>query len=164
MTEEINWSAPNPQDAPQAASFGTASHGEVMATFGLRLLGRILDGLNNVVASIGVALLSALTLTMSGAEEGSATATIVTLVGYGVLIGLQIMWEGNGGSPFRRGIGVLIVDQNTFQPIGPWRAIVRILVSVISALSFGLGFLWMLWDKNSQTWHDKAAGSVVVKR
>ena len=164
MTEEINWSAPNPNDAPQPASFAAASHGEVMATFGLRLLGRILDGLNNVVASIGVALLSALILTMSGAEEGSATATIVTLVGYGVLIGLQIMWEGNGGSPFRRGIGVLIVDQNTFQPIGPWRAIVRILVSVISALSFGLGFLWMLWDKNSQTWHDKAAGSVVVKR
>jgi uncharacterized RDD family membrane protein YckC len=59
---------------------------------------------------------------------------------------------------------VLIVDQNTFQPIGPWRAIVRIIVANFSLLFFGLGFLWMLWDENSQTWHDKAAGSVVVKR
>ena len=27
----------------------------------------------------------------------------------------------------------------------------------------GLGFLWMVWDKNKQTWHDKAAGSYVIR-
>jgi len=26
-----------------------------------------------------------------------------------------------------------------------------------------LGFLWMLWDKDRQTWHDKAAGSFVIR-
>lgn len=164
MTEELNWPAPNPMDAPQPLSGVARVGGEVMAAFGQRLLGRILDSLNSFVAYLGILMLTALIMTVSGAEEGSTTATIVTLVGAGVVIGLQVMWEGNGGSPFRRGIGVLIVDQNTFQPIGPWRAIVRILVANFSLLFFGLGFLWMLWDKNSQTWHDKAAGSVVVKR
>ncbi len=164
MTDEFNWPAPNPQDAPQSSGSSFQFGSEKMATFGQRLLGRILDSLNSFVAYLGILLLSALIMTVSGADEGSATANIVTIVGACVVIGLQIMWEGNGGSPFRRGIGVVIVDQNTYQPIGPWRAIVRIIVANISLLCFGLGFLWMLWDKNSQTWHDKAAGSVVVKR
>ena len=164
MTEELNWPAPNPQDAPHPTVYASRSGGEKMATFGQRLLGRILDSLNSFVAYLGVLLLSAVIMAISGAEEGSATATVVTVIGAIVVIGLQVMGEGNGGSPFRRGISVLIVDQNTFQPIGPWRAIVRIIVANFSLLFFGLGFLWMLWDENSQTWHDKAAGSVVVKR
>jgi uncharacterized RDD family membrane protein YckC len=164
MTEELNWPAPNPQDAPQQNVGGARIGSEVMASFGQRFVGRLLDSLNSFVAYLGVLMLSALIMAISGAEEGSVLATLVTLVGAGIVIGLQVVWEGNGGSPFRRGISVLIVDQNTFQPIGPWRAIVRILVANFSLLFFGLGFLWMLWDKNSQTWHDKAAGSVVVKR
>jgi uncharacterized RDD family membrane protein YckC len=27
---------------------------------------------------------------------------------------------------------------------------------------FLLGYSWMLWDSEKQTWHDKAANSVVV--
>ena len=164
MTEEFNWPAPNPMDAPQSNNASSRVGSDPMASFGQRLLGRILDSLNSFVAYLGILLLTALIMTVSGAEEGSPTATIVSILGACVVIGLQIMWEGNGGSPFRRGIGVLIVDQNTHQPIGPWRAFVRILVANFSLLFFGLGFLWMLWDKNSQTWHDKAAGSIVVKR
>jgi len=25
-----------------------------------------------------------------------------------------------------------------------------------------IGYLWMLWDDEKQTWHDKVVGSVVV--
>ena len=164
MTEELNWPAPNPNDAPNAAGATHNASNEVMATFLQRLGGRALDSLNSFVAYLGVLMLSAVVMMISGAEEGSGFATAVTVLGAGIVIGLQVMWEGNGGSPFRRGISVLIVDQNTFQPIGPWRAIVRILVANFSLLFFGLGFLWMLWDPKSQTWHDKAAGTVVVKR
>lgn len=35
----------------------------------------------------------------------------------------------------------------------------RFLVSLISALPLGLGFLWVLWDPEKETWHDKAAGT-----
>jgi uncharacterized RDD family membrane protein YckC len=30
-------------------------------------------------------------------------------------------------------------------------------------LVFCLGFLWMLWDPNKQTWHDKVAQTYVVR-
>lgn len=163
MSEANNWPAPDPNDAPRGAAFSSGNN-EVMATFGQRLLGRILDSLNSLVAYLGVVMLIAITMAVTGAEEGSPFAIVVTFLGLGVIVALQIVWEGRGGSPFRRGISVLIVDQHTFQPIGPWRAFVRILVANFSLLVFGLGFLWMLWDPKSQTWHDKAAGSVVVKR
>jgi uncharacterized RDD family membrane protein YckC len=50
----------------------------------------------------------------------------------------------------------------TVGPIGYPRAALRWLVSIPSALVIFVGYLWMLWDGEKQTWHDKAAGSVVV--
>ena len=36
-------------------------------------------------------------------------------------------------------------------------------VSFLSFILFLLGYLWMLWDSQKQTWHDKAASSIVVR-
>ncbi len=33
----------------------------------------------------------------------------------------------------------------------------------LSLIPLGLGFIWMVWDKRKQTWHDKLAGTLVVK-
>ena len=41
--------------------------------------------------------------------------------------------------------------------------IMRLISSVISALTFGLCFIWVLFDKNRQAWHDKIAGTYVIK-
>ena len=44
-----------------------------------------------------------------------------------------------------------------------WRAFFRYLISAtISTLVFGLGYWWMLWDKDNQTWQDKSTHTVVV--
>ena len=42
-------------------------------------------------------------------------------------------------------------------------AIVRALGSVFSGIVGGLGFFWCAWDPERQTWHDKLAGTVVVR-
>jgi len=34
---------------------------------------------------------------------------------------------------------------------------------ILSALFFSLGYIWALFDKNSQALHDKLAGTVVLK-
>lgn len=39
----------------------------------------------------------------------------------------------------------------------------RGLASALSIIVFFLGFLWMLLDGDKQTWHDKIAGTVVVR-
>ena len=33
----------------------------------------------------------------------------------------------------------------------------------LSAQVLFLGYWWMLWDDNRQTWHDKIVSSIVVK-
>ncbi|MBI4679499.1 MAG: RDD family protein [Elusimicrobia bacterium] len=42
-------------------------------------------------------------------------------------------------------------------------ALVRHLASYLSAMALFLGFLWAGWDPEGRTWHDKLAGTIVVK-
>ncbi len=42
-------------------------------------------------------------------------------------------------------------------------ALVRGLASAFSFIVLFLGFLWMIWDRDKQTWHDKIAGTVVIR-
>jgi len=49
------------------------------------------------------------------------------------------------------------------QPIDWGTATVRALGCFLSLLAAGLGFLWILWDPERQAWHDKIAGTVVVR-
>lgn len=48
-------------------------------------------------------------------------------------------------------------------PIRFTEALVRGLSSIFSAAVAGLGWFWMLWDAERQTWHDRIAGTVVVR-
>ncbi|HEY5038127.1 MAG TPA: RDD family protein [bacterium] len=43
------------------------------------------------------------------------------------------------------------------------KAFIRSISKILSALVLLLGYFWMLWDGESQTWHDKIADTIVVK-
>jgi uncharacterized RDD family membrane protein YckC len=57
-------------------------------------------------------------------------------------------------------IRVVSIDDGT--PIGSQRAFVRSLARILSIIPLYLGYLWMLWSPEHQTWHDKIASAVVV--
>ena len=48
-------------------------------------------------------------------------------------------------------------------PLAGADAVVRGLACVFSFVPLGLGFLWILRDPQQQAWHDKIAGTVVIK-
>ena len=48
------------------------------------------------------------------------------------------------------------------EPIGYPRAFLRWIGYIISSFVLCLGFLWVVWDKNKQGWHDKIARSYVI--
>ena len=74
-------------------------------------------------------------------------------------------WVGTqGGSPLRRKLGVFILDESDGSFIGQRRAAKRIMMSWVSGIVFLLGYLAMLRSPQSQTWHDRVANTVVVKR
>jgi uncharacterized RDD family membrane protein YckC len=62
----------------------------------------------------------------------------------------------------KRALGIRVIDLRAGGPIGHGRAVVRYLGRIISTIPLLLGYWWMLWDSERQTWHDKFAGSIVV--
>jgi len=49
------------------------------------------------------------------------------------------------------------------QPLSFGVVAVRALSSIFSLLVFGLGFFWASWDEERQSWHDKIAGTTVIR-
>ena len=73
------------------------------------------------------------------------------------------LMEGRTGQTVgKRALSVKVVDARTGTPIGVGRAIGRHFAKILSAIPCFLGYLWMLWDPQKQTWHDKMVGSYVV--
>ena len=64
-----------------------------------------------------------------------------------MLLGLQVVDQRNGAIP---GFGKMFLRE--------------IIGRILSGLFFGLGYFWAIFDKNGQAWHDKLAGTVVIKR
>jgi uncharacterized RDD family membrane protein YckC len=75
------------------------------------------------------------------------------------------LWMGNAaGQTIGKGLtGARVIRRESGQSLGAGRGLLRTLGYIFSLVPFGLGFLWAIWDKDKQTWHDKIAGSVVVR-
>ena len=94
----------------------------------------------------------------------------VALKGVGVVVGLvavfayYVLLEGGsrGQTLGKQALGIRVIDFDTGGPIGYPRAFVRVIGRWLSAIVIYIGYLWMLWDKEKQCWHDKLAGDVVV--
>jgi uncharacterized RDD family membrane protein YckC len=62
----------------------------------------------------------------------------------------------------KKALGLKVVGVNG-QPIGYACSAGRYIGSAISLLVFGLGYFWVGFDSRKQGWHDKMAGSFVVR-
>jgi uncharacterized RDD family membrane protein YckC len=82
---------------------------------------------------------------------------LIVLAAYGAL-----MWKLKGTT-----IGGLVCGLKVVRRDGAelnWdTAIVRALGCFLSMVVVGLGFLWIVFDEDRQAWHDKIAGTLVVR-
>jgi uncharacterized RDD family membrane protein YckC len=90
--------------------------------------------------------------------------TLGAALGLAVGISYFAYLEGgpSGQTIGKRALGIRVVDFPSSGPIGFSRGVLRYFARWLSAIVFFLGYFWMLWDPEKQTWHDKIAGSVVV--
>jgi uncharacterized RDD family membrane protein YckC len=92
-----------------------------------------------------------------GANTGRALSVVIGVAYYGILEG------GESGQTLGKKVaGIRVIDMNGAGPIGIGRAIGRYFARWLSALPILLGYFWMLWDKEKQTWHDKLTSALVV--
>jgi uncharacterized RDD family membrane protein YckC len=75
---------------------------------------------------------------------------------------LIIMWTFWGSSLGGMIMGLKVVRLDG-RPVTFSVAAVRALSSILSAAVFFLGFLWVAFDREKQGWHDKIAGTTVVR-
>jgi uncharacterized RDD family membrane protein YckC len=110
-------------------------------------------------------------LFVDGLLVGVVTIVLgVALKGVGYLLAIVVdviyfgYFEGSpsGQTPGKRALGIRVLDFRTGGSIGHGRAVLRFFARWLSQLVFYLGYFWMLWDREKQTWHDKIAGDVVV--
>ena len=99
-------------------------------------------------------------LTVALADSPAALYTITTLLGWAY----YTYFEGGprGQTIGKMALSIRVIDIHTGAPIGYPRAFLRQIVKIVSAAALLIGYLWMLWDKEKQCWHDKAANDVVV--
>lgn len=68
----------------------------------------------------------------------------------------------NGQTPGKFALGIRVVKAGGGQ-MNDVDAVIRAIGYHVSAMVFGLGFIWAAFDKNNQTWHDKIARTYVVR-
>lgn len=85
-------------------------------------------------------------------------------IGFALTVGYYTYLEGSpsGQTVGKRALGIRVIDFSGGGPIGFGRAIIRYFGRWVSAIVLLLGYFWMLWDRERQTWHDKFANDVVV--
>jgi uncharacterized RDD family membrane protein YckC len=72
-------------------------------------------------------------------------------------------WATLQATPGKMLISARIVDAKTGGKPGLGQCILRYLGYFVSIIPFGLGLLWVAFDPRKQGWHDKIAGTVVVR-
>jgi len=69
-------------------------------------------------------------------------------------------WKGTSVGGIVLNLKVVRLDG---QPISFGVGLVRALGAAFSMVVLFLGFFWILWDRDRQGWHDRLAGTVVVR-
>jgi len=72
-------------------------------------------------------------------------------------------FHGSTGQTLGKMVCKLKVVRVNGEPLGYGKAFLRWLGYIVSSFVFCLGFLWAAWDKNKQAWHDKIAGTYVIR-
>lgn len=135
---------------PQTSMPTTGRASGPRAGFWRRFAGALIDG-------ILLGIIEAILRAIIGSGAGTALYIVIAIVYFTAMIG-----STRGQTLGQMALGIRVIDFNTGGPIGYGRAFLRWLVSIVSGLVILLGYLWMLWDREKQCWHDKAANCVVV--
>jgi uncharacterized RDD family membrane protein YckC len=118
--------------------------------FGPRVVASLIDNLLVLV------IFAPLSYFLTGkADSNFATAASV--------IAVLAYWYYKQSSPGKMIFDSKIVDAKTGGKMTTGQIVGRYFAYVISAIPLGLGFIWIAFDKKKQGWHDKLAGTVVIR-
>ena len=80
------------------------------------------------------------------------------------MVAVIVFWVAKQATPGKMAISAKIVDAKTGAAPSTGQFIGRYLAYFLSGLPLGLGIFWVAFDGRKQGWHDKLAGTVVVRQ
>ena len=97
------------------------------------------------------------------------TAFMMGATGYlltSILLFLTVIlfWRFKSATPGKMLFKLIIVDSETLQKPSTKQLVLRYFGCFISIIPFCLGFIWVAFDRRKQGWHDKLAGTVVIRK
>lgn len=78
-------------------------------------------------------------------------------------VGTLVFWSYKRATPGKMALSAEIVDARTGEPASTGQLVGRYFAYYVSAIPLLLGFIWVAFDDRKQGWHDKLAGTVVIR-
>jgi uncharacterized RDD family membrane protein YckC len=78
-------------------------------------------------------------------------------------VAVILFWLKKQATPGKMAVSARVVDAVTGDTLSTGQSIGRYLAYFVAALPLGVGLFWVAWDPKKQGWHDKLAGTVVVR-
>ena len=79
------------------------------------------------------------------------------------LIAVMVFWQYRSATPGKIMMGLVIVDAKTLGKPSFGKLVLRSIGYYVSTIPLLLGLIWVGIDKRKQGWHDKIAGTLVLK-
>ncbi|MGY0217997.1 RDD family protein [Endozoicomonadaceae bacterium StTr2] len=76
---------------------------------------------------------------------------------------ITLFWIYKAATPGKTAMKTQIIDAKTGGKPSSRQAVIRLLAYTASFLPLFMGFLWIAIDKRKQGWHDKLAGTLVIR-
>ena len=99
---------------------------------------------------------------MSESQMLDIDPVLSTLLFFSIFAFFAKFWT-HGGQTLGMQVWGLRVQNSDGSAIDIWQALLRFLIAIFAWLPAGLGFIWMLFDKQKRTWSDMYSGSEVVQ-
>ena len=112
-----------------------------------------------------IALLMLMTLAFVALRGGRPIPSGNLLHQFALLLATGCFFVGfwvRGGQTLGMRAWRLKVEQGTGEALTIKIGVIRFAAGIVSMLPFGLGLVWLLFDSEGRTWHDRIAGTRVV--
>jgi uncharacterized RDD family membrane protein YckC len=157
---------------PPPPYYGGSVEGPVaygLASFGQRVGAYIVDFviiMGIVVVGFGVLGATIPESTFDNPDPNpTGLGVLVLLFTWAAALAYPVLLEGRpeGQTLGKKLAGIRVVRRANGAPLGYGLAFGRTLARFLEGFAFGLGLLWAAWDPLHQTFHDKMAGTLVVR-
>ena len=130
---------------------------ELAGTF-VRLVAMIIDGFLVMLLLMAAFFILALL-------GGDGSVSILQAVCLAIPVGYHwYFWtRRDGQTPGKFALSIRVIKADGTR-ISDTDAVIRAIGYQVSSICFGLGYIWAIFDKNNQTWHDKLARTYVVNK